>query len=159
MGFPWLKNEGPAVVALHIGLIARPDALNLRLHPVLHLRNGDEPIRDLERLELTDDLGSLHVLVEVDDRDSVLARFTRELARGAIANVDERQVGEVDADEWDAGSDVILQTLAKHCIVSPDVSDGLQLIQPSLGLSRHQLPSPLQAVDHRRVERADNRHQ
>lgn len=77
---------------------------DLRRHPVLHIRYFGKPVRDLESLELSNDLGSASVLIKVDNSDATIAILLRlgsqaHLLGGRVANVDKGQVGQVHAEE------------------------------------------------------------
>ena len=72
------------------------------------------------------------MLVEVDNRHAVSARLARKLTSSAIAHIDEGKISKVDANEWNARSDVVLESLAKNGVVAPDVSDGLELVKAHL---------------------------
>ena len=128
-----------------------------------------QAIGDLEALQLGDDVGGHDVFVEIDDGDAGVAvavssrggggAGTGQLARRRVADVDEGEVGEVDAEEGDAGGDDVLEAVAEGAVVAGDGDDVFEVVEGGFGLGREGVPGLFHAEDVGGVERGEDGHE
>lgn len=153
---PWLKEQRPQIgsVGTFLGCLGE-HADQLVLHPGLELWDLSESVRDLEPLQFADDLGGLHVLVEVDHLQSTLIGGKASFA--GVSVFDHGEIGKVHAEEGQARRDTVLQPCTEVLLVLFEGHNLIDVCLGRLGLLRHLRPRSMQPGDGSRVQRGENR--
>src|SRR6266487_542335 len=99
------------------------------------------------------------MLVEIDDRDSIMVASTRKLFRSWITSIDKGKVCEVGTNEWQARRYVVVKSSSKDRVVLIWFDNSLEAPEHVPSLLRHNIPSPLKSNDRRGVQRTDDGHQ
>ncbi|KAI6768734.1 hypothetical protein HG531_010923 [Fusarium graminearum] len=121
-------------------------------------------VGDLESLELSDDLGCAGVLVKVHDSDATSAIFLRlraeaHLLGSRVANVDKCQVGQVHAEEGQAGWNMVMKSGSQNLVVLGRLDQILEGLKHILSLGRDGIPSLSEAADRAAVKTANDGHE